>query len=302
MRLKVRVLVLAAACLALMACGVWAWRGLQAPKEPQQPSPPELVYLRTNREGFREYRNPKDGSEVVLVPAGPFAMGSDADPHARPAHKVELGAYYLGRLEVTNRQFKRFLRESGYQVVAPRWDVYDEPGREDYPVVHVSWFDAVAYCQWAGMRLPSEAEWEKAARGPKGWKYPWGPTWDRNRCNNMAMDDPALLKKMVELDAERGTTPVGSFPSGASPYGVLDLLGNAVEWCSSKYKDYPYRATDGREEADTGSLRVLRGGCWFNQAQTLTGYSREKSAPEYWYYFQYTGFRVAGTAPEGSPR
>lgn len=299
MRRAVGVFLVFSACLALAVGGLEAARRLRAPG--QAPSA-ELVPLRTNAQGFREFRNPKDGSELVLIPAGPFVMGSEVYPQTSPPQRVDLGSYYLGTREVTNGQFKRFLDQTGHQLVASRWDVHYAEGLEDYPAVYVSWFDAVAYCRWAGMRLPTEAEWEKAARGPEGQKYPWGEKWDPERCNSMALAEPALVGKMLDMDVGRGTTPVGSFPSGASPYGVLDMLGNAVEWCSSAYRDYPYRATDGREQEDATSLRVLRGGCWFNQADTMTGYYRDKSTPEYWYFYNYVGFRVAMSAPDAAPR
>jgi formylglycine-generating enzyme required for sulfatase activity len=299
MKLKVRGVVVCLGCIALLVCAAWAVLRLRAPGGG---SPVELRFLRTNQQGYREYLNPRDGSQVVLIPAGGFVMGSEALEQTRPQQQVNLEAYCIGKNEVTNAQFQRFLDESGYEVLASRWDLHFEAGRENYPVVYVSWFDAVAYCKWAGGHLPTEAEWEKAARGPHGLPYPWGRQWDKNRCNSLAMDDPALVKRMAAMDVGRGTTPVGSFPSGASPYGVLDLLGNAVEWCSSAYQDYPYLATDGREGSDPEALRVLRGGCWYSQPDTLTCYYRDKSTPEYWYFYNYVGFRVAMPAPEEANR
>lgn len=282
--------------LGLLACGPRA----QAPAL-EGGGPVELIALGTNAQGYEEFRNPRDGSGLVEIPAGEFLMGEDGEPSSAPAHRVHLQAYLIGKHEVTNAQFKRFLEETGHELLAPRWDVHGLEGRDDHPVIYISWFDAQAYCRWAGMRLPTEAEWEKAARGPEGLPWPWGAKWDPERCNNMAMASPEQIARMARMDAGRGTTPVGSFPSGASPYGVLDMLGNAVEWCSSKFVEYPYRSEDGREDpGDPEAFRVLRGGCWFSQPETLTGSYREKSTPEYWYYFHYVGFRVAGSAPSAS--
>jgi formylglycine-generating enzyme required for sulfatase activity len=295
MNLKTRSVVACLTGLALLAFAAW---GLLRPQVSGGGSAVELSYLRTNANGFKEYLNPKDGSEMVLIPAGRFLMGSETLDETRPQQQVDLGPFCLGKHEVTNAQFQRFLEQTGHQLLASRWDLHYEQGLEDYPVVYVSWFDAAAYCEWAGGRLPTEAEWEKAARGPTGLPYPWGQDWDKNRCNNLDMEDPKQLEKMAEMDVGRGTTPVGSFPSGASPYGVLDLLGNAVEWCSSVYQDYPYRAQDGREAPDPRALRVLRGGCWYNQEETLSGFYRDKSTPEYWYFYNYVGFRVAMPAPD----
>jgi formylglycine-generating enzyme required for sulfatase activity len=150
-------------------------------------------------------------------------------------------------------------------------------------VVNVSWFDALAYCRWLRetthqvYRLPSEAEWEKAARGTDGRPYPWGSEFDKTRCNT--------------FEAGMGhTTPVDAYPAGASPYGVLDLIGNVWEWCSSLYADYPYNAADGREDLDAAGWRVLRGGSWFDAewgARSARRLSGRPDAPS-----RNTGFRV----------
>jgi formylglycine-generating enzyme required for sulfatase activity len=201
--------------------------------------------------------------EMVLIPAGEFLMGSDpsVDEDARdeeqPQHTLYLPDYYLAKTPVTNAQYAAFVQVT-YHRQPKYWEGGKPPkGREDHPVVWVSWHDAVAYCNWLSevtgrpYRLPSEAEWEKGARGDDGRIYPWGNPWDAERCNSRegGKDD---------------TTPVGAYPQGASPYGLLDMAGNVWEWTRSAYKDYPYGPDDGREnlEAPDTVRRVLRGGAF----------------------------------------
>jgi hypothetical protein len=152
----------------------------------------------------------------------------------------------------------------------PYWGWHD-----DHPIVNVSWHDAIAYCDWAGARLPTEAEWEKAARGVDGRKYAWGNEWDAGKCNNWE----AGLKQ---------TTPVGSYPQGVSPYGVHDMSGNVLEWCSSLFKPYPYRA-DGRENLNAEGSRVLRGGSWLTTPIFVRVAIRFWNAPDFRNYI--VGFR-----------
>ncbi|MFH0801594.1 MAG: formylglycine-generating enzyme family protein [bacterium] len=199
--------------------------------------------------------NEKDGSELILIPAGEFTMGSpdgtgENDEH--PQHKVYLDAYYIGKYEVTNEQFARFVNETGYQPEGA-WKLSYNSSTTDHPVGPVSWADAVAYCNWAALRLPTEAEWEKAARGQDGRTYPWGNKWDASRCNNSV------------IRASSGKKPVGSFPSGASPYGCLDMAGNVWEWCHDWYSDTYYSSSPSKNPRGPGSeeLRILRGGSWY---------------------------------------
>ena len=157
-------------------------------------------------------------------------------------------------------------------------------------MVLVSWHDAVAYCNWlaevtgTSYRLSSEAEWEKGARGSDGRIYPWGNRWDAKRCN-------------TSEGGKGGTTPVGAYPQGASPDGLLDIAGNVWEWTWSVYKGYPYVSGDGREELEGGGRRVLRGGSWsLNQLHARCAY-RDGFSPDF--RLNYVGFRVA--ASPGSP-
>lgn len=193
--------------------------------------------------------------ELVRVPAGEFLMGSDAgrdryaDSGEQPQQRVFVSEFYISRYPIVNAQFAALDRVHLIHFDFPT-------GKDNHPVSHVSWSDAVTFCQWIGkvsrldMRLPTEAEWEKAARGMDGRIYPWGDVWDTSLAN-------------TEEGALRETTPVGKYsPASDSPYGVADMAGNVWEWTSSLFKPYPYQADDGRENPRSPSPRVLRGGSW----------------------------------------
>jgi len=196
-----------------------------------------------------------DGMELVIVPAGDFLMGSvEGDPDAyddeKPQHVVYLDAFWIDRTEVTNAMFERFVEETGHD--AGTWWRDEASGKPDHPVVIVSWHDAKAYCEWAGRRLPTEAEWEKAARGTDGRVYPWGnEPPDASRCNfNRNVGD---------------TTPVGKYsPKGDSPYGAADMAGNVWEWVADWYDEdyYAVSPRDNPQGPSMGDYRVLRGGSW----------------------------------------
>jgi formylglycine-generating enzyme required for sulfatase activity len=186
-----------------------------------------------------------------------------------PAHQVRVEGFWMSRYEVTNEQFARFVKETGYRTDAEKGKggfIFGPEARkkERYPVPQVSWNDAVAYCQWAGVRLPTEAEWEYAAQGGKGTVFPWGNDLpgQGDRVDNLA--DETFGKKHPGWwflkgydDGYAETAPVGSY--AANPYGVFDLGGNVGEWCNSEYRPYPYRAEDGRKAMQTNILRVCRG-------------------------------------------
>jgi formylglycine-generating enzyme required for sulfatase activity len=207
-------------------------------------------------------------------------MGTDTGTlEERPAHTVELASFYIGRYPVTNADYKRYMDD-----IERPFELDDQLA--DHPIVGVSWHDARGYAEWAGARLPSEAEWEKAA----GWdaatgskrQFPWGDTFDPERCNS----------------AEAGrdeTTAVGSFsPLGDSPYGCADMSGNVWEWTSSLERPYPYRVDDGREDAAYSGLRVLRGGSNGTYRESVTTTFRGWNEPigRNWY----DGFRIAVSA------
>jgi formylglycine-generating enzyme required for sulfatase activity len=205
----------------------------------------------------------------VAIPGGPFLMGSDParDPktqdNEKPQHRVEVAAFRIARTPVTVAQFAAFVEATGYLTAAEKekpneatWQRPKGPGssvkdRQNHPVTSVSWHDALAFCRWADVRLPSEAEWEKAARGIDGRSYPWGNSAPDEKCCN-------FNNKLGD------TTAVGAYPGGASPFGVLDMAGNVWEWTSTLFKPYPYKAGDGRENLGGAENRVLRGGAFYN--------------------------------------
>ena len=190
--------------------------------------------------------------QLVRVPAGEFIMGSNDNlwDDWKPQHRVTLPEYWIGKTPVTVAQFAAFVRATGYSADTRAL----RSGKDNHPVNYVSWFDAQAFCKWASemlkrtVRLPSEAEWEKAARGTDGRTYPWGkaaPDKSRANYNNNVGD----------------TTPVGQYsPQGDSPYGCVDMAGNVWQWTNSLYKPYPYNANDGRENSSDTGGRVVRGG------------------------------------------
>ena len=189
---------------------------------------------------------------LIRIPAGEFLMGSDAYPDEKPQHKVTLDEYWLGKYPVTNTQYGVYAQASGLAWSMPS-------GKEQHPVVNVSWEDAAAFCAWATrstgrqVKLPTEAQWEKAARGADGRKYPWGnEAPDKTRCN---------------FNGEvGGTTPVGKYsPKGDSPYGAADMAGNVWEWVADWY-DRSYYAKSPASNPQgpaSGSGRVVRGGSWY---------------------------------------
>jgi eukaryotic-like serine/threonine-protein kinase len=257
-----------------------------------------------------------DNVEMVIIPTGSFDMGSAEDevdelianckksggsPYTceerydaeTPRHRVQVEGFFLDKTEATQAQFARFVqaarrittaeaegRSELYRQKEGKWGWEDQDGIDwrypvsrnaptlpALPVVHVSWTDAVAYCAWAGKRLPTEAEWEYAARGTAGLKYPWGNRWNGARARHFG-------------NREEGTTaPVGSYPDGASPFGVLDLSGNVWEWTDSLFRPYPRSATDGREAGAAAGKRTVRGGGWNSGAVSMRSARRAGNDP-----------------------
>lgn len=216
--------------------------------------------------------------DMVTVPAGPFTMGQDGDrPKNGPAHEVDLPAFEIDRFEVTNDEFARFVDETGYvtyaeQNSAKNWrDAFEAKGG-NHPVVYVTWDDAVAYCDWAGKRLPTEAEWEKAARDEDGRIYPWG--------NDFPSDAEVNQYGNFKETGLRSTFPVGAFEKGVSPYGVYDMAGNVSEWTADYFVAYPGAAADA-DPFFGEDKRVHRGGGWFGeQGVELTTFNRNAGPPD----------------------
>jgi formylglycine-generating enzyme required for sulfatase activity len=206
---------------------------------------------------------------MVYVPEGEFLMGSDdekAFSDEKPEHLVYLDAYWIYQTEVTNRQYIQCIQAEGCKL-----SVWGEKPDDDYPVTQVLPRDGRNYCKWAGGRLPTEAEWEKAARGTDGRKYPWGNepiTGERANFCDVNCDEEWGNPDINQDDGYARTAPVGSYPAGASPYGALDMAGNVWEWVSDSYApDYysnsPYRNPKGPQGDDY--IELTRGGSWLSR-------------------------------------
>ena len=217
--------------------------------------------------------------DMVPIPAGKFSMGfQDGDEDERPVHTVVLDAFWIDRYEVTNGQYQAFLEALEYPPPI-YWGDSRFKGLEQ-PVVGVAWVDADAYCRWAGKRLPTEAEWEKAARGTEGRIYPWGDKFDGVRLNWRGHADYARDPDPV-ADGYVFTAPVGSYADGVSVYGIHDLLGNVWEWCADWYDEnvYEIHAAQNPKGPSEGLTRVLRGGAWIDYQSNLRTTNRMRAFP-----------------------
>lgn len=286
---------------------------------PQQPQAPPATIVGN------------DGAEMVLVPAGEFSMGIDGDELDRlqasretfgdeiPRHRVYLDAFYIDKYEVTNASFEQFVQATGHRTQAERegwgyvvmgekaeqvnganWRAPRGPGSsiaslEQHPVVQVSQEDAKAYCSWGGKRLPTEAEWEKAARGTDGLTYPWGNQFDGRQANFCDTNCEHKWKDSAANDGYRYAAPVGSYEGGKSPYGTYDMAGNVWEWVADWHDGNYYRNSPARNPQGpaSGDKAVLRGGGWISVALRVRAPHRTRNAPAL--RLDSLGFRCAKT-------
>jgi formylglycine-generating enzyme required for sulfatase activity len=256
-----------------------------------------------------------DGMVMVYVPAGNFLMGTVDESGStyehtleHPQHTVYQDGFWIDKTEVTNAMFSQFVESTGYKTEAETgsggyvwkdlqwWTVeganWQHPqgpassivGIETHPVVQVTWNDANAYCDWAGRRLPTEAEWEKAARGTDGQIYPWGNALPNGNLVNFADSnlDVGWADKSTN-DGYQFTAPVGSYPEGVSPYGALDMSGNVYEWVADWYfeNNYSNNPTSNPTGPETGEIKILRGGSWSKDRHTIRAAARYLFYPPY---------------------
>lgn len=257
--------------------------------------------------------------DFLLVPAGPFKMGDnfgDGESRERPVHLVDLDAFYIAKFEVTNADWKKFQADPGYddpkfwpagRVVpkdqSPYWTQANNhggatPGSDNYPVLGVNWDAATAYCNWLSAktgkkyRLPTEAEWEKAARGTDQRRFPWGNSIDPTYANFTGAQKFDTGQVVGYYDG----TKRGDFQThnGASPYGAMDMAGNVMEWCQDWYQRdyYSVSAKKNPKGPEKGAYRVLRGGSFFFEGQDLRTYARSGAWPSF-QAFRMVGFRAA---------
>ena len=230
---------------------------------------------------------PKEGS-MVLVPAGEFMMGSQAgDADEQPAHKVYVDAFFMDQYEVTVRQYAAFLQATGVNSPSD-WMTTNQPAHQKFPVANVDWADAFAFCKWAGKRLPTEAEWEKAARGTDGRLYPWGN------------DPPTPLHAnygKTGLNNHGALVPVGTLENGKSPYDIYDMAGNVWEWVSDWYDHDYYKNSPSQNPTGPpmGGYKVIRGGSWNSNHRNLRSADRYWDPPSFRSLY-FPGFRCAKTS------
>jgi sulfatase modifying factor 1 len=268
-----------------------------------------LIYSGTAHDSM----TPEASPNLARIPPGEFLMGaSDAEEDERPVHRVYVGEFFIGRYEVTHDEYARFIRATGYpppgirglpivtagghdasfrELAAPYiWNGADPPpGHGSHPVVLIRYDDAVAYCKWLSLslgrvvRLPTEAEWEKAARGDfEGRRYPWGNDFDPSQCNFLL--DGAMKR-------QRGTRPAGTYAPNA--YGLYDMAGNVWEWVADWYGAGYYADSEPRDPTGptSGTMRIVRGGSWVNSDLSMLRCAYRHTVPPDTYAYS-IGFRI----------
>ncbi len=282
----------------MMGCGLFSMAAEKGQDEPQTAPPPAAEPLAAPempaQSASNELRFPRqgqriaeaDGMPMVYVEAGEFMMGSEEmELHEKPVHSVTLDGFWIDQYEVPVGLFQKFIDANG-AVDAEGHAYFNErewrefPLAADLPAVYVTWYGAQAYCQWAGRRLPTEAEWEKAARGTDGRTFPWGEGFDCTRANYRHCGNDVK--------------PVGSHPKGASPYGAEDMAGNVWEWVADLYGPYSAEAAVNPTGPKRGEYRSIRGGCWADDSElSLRSAYRGSNEPED--KSDWLGFRCAAS-------
>jgi len=297
--------ILAFTVIAGGAAGFFLTQGNDTGPEPPPPPPPPIEEPGTkNNKGFFEIKHPSDQSVMVHIPAGEFTMGSDQYSAEKPVQKISLSGYYIDKYLVTNAQFQKFVDATEYKSdaekdgaglvrIGRRWKkveganwkspdgVTGIDGREDHPVSQVSYNDARSYCQWAQKDLPTEAMWEKSARGPDGNEFPWG--------NEDPMEDTANHDNYVG-----STTPVTTYEKGQSFYGIQDAAGNVYQWVLDWYGTGE-RAPEDPTGPETGTEHVIKGGSFIEGMESLRSANRDRYEPKYSSFL--FGFRCATPFP-----
>ncbi len=245
----------------------------------------KIQYRDTQRHAKLSSAQPQDRS-MAVVPAGAFIMGSTTgDADEQPVHRVNVDAFLMDKYQVSVGHYARFLEDT-FHDAPPDWSIMNRPQNQSRPIANVQWVDADAYCRWAGKRLPTEAEWEKAARGTDGRTYPWG--------NELPTGLYATSGKEV-WNSHAALTPVGTLEEGKSPYGLYDMAGNVWEWVSDWYDPDYYKTSPSQNPTGppTGDSKVIRGGSWGSGPEAMRAADREIHVPSF--RGLGTGFRCAKT-------
>ncbi|MGD8491432.1 MAG: formylglycine-generating enzyme family protein [Anaerolineae bacterium] len=276
---------------------------------PSQDAVPSFPAVEDRPPETDTWLRPADDMPMIHIAAGAFAMGADladdqASENEKPAHSVQLSSYWIDEHEVTNAQYQRCVAAGACRPpMQCDWGTptYGDPARSNHPVICVSWADASAYCQWAGARLPTEAQWEKAARAASRRRYPWGDA-PQPASLNLCDQNCALESRLEDVDdGYARTAPAGHYPGGASPYGVLDMAGNVWEWVADWYDPGYYSTSSATEPLGPGSgaQKVSRGGSWDNTWHGVRTTARNWDNPQD--RMETVGFRCSMPVVPGLP-